>query len=131
MQRMIRFVIVGLSNTVISFCVFQLLVSLLSSKTSWAAALSQALAYAAGVAWSFTWNRKWTFTSENRYHQELFRFLLLQIALLFLSATSIQALVVTMHISPSLAWVMVMIITTGANFIGCRDWVFNETTIQQ
>lgn len=127
MPRLIRFVIVGISNAILSFLVFQLLLLALSSKMHWAAGISQVVGYAAGVAWSFFWNQRWTFITTRHPNRQFARFVFLQTVLLVLTAGTIQGSVSILHIQPTLSWLLVMSIATLVNFIACRNWVFRKS----
>jgi putative flippase GtrA len=51
-----QFALVGVSNTLLDFGLFSLLVHLRVPVV-----VSNCISYSAGVAWSFFWNQRWTF----------------------------------------------------------------------
>ena len=85
-----RFVIVGISNTMISYIVFVASYYLLFANN---ASISQCFSYGAGIVWSFHWNRKWTFKSHDKAVRNFILFLMLQSAMLLLSVYMIHVLV--------------------------------------
>jgi len=123
-SELARFLAVGVSNTLLSFSVFRLGVDLVPPFGGRAAAV-QALAYGAGIAWSFTWNRAWTFRSETPVAACLTRFGTLQLALLAASAALLGIVVDGLGCPPTPAWVGVMAAVTLANFALQRRWVFS------
>ena len=76
----VRFGLVGVSNTVLGYTVFR------GAHRVAAAAVSQALSYLVGMLWSYYWNRRWTFKSQGNVASEAARFFSLQVGFLLLSA---------------------------------------------
>jgi putative flippase GtrA len=118
-----RFLIVGCSNTLVSFLVFHAAMALLP-ETGWRGGLSQALAYAAGMFWSFTWSRRWTFRSSGRVHHEMARFALLNAGALAVSTLALHGLVDRLAFNATLSWLAVTVVITTLNFLLMRHWVF-------
>ncbi len=118
-----RFVVVGLSNLVISYSTFWLSLRLLDGFVLRGTA-SQVLAYAVGTLWSYYWNRRWTFRSEAPAVNEATRFVILQIALAITSAALIGAAVDWLRLPEMLAWLAVMGVITMVNYALSKLWVF-------
>ncbi|WP_373499481.1 GtrA family protein [Desulfococcus sp.] len=116
-----RFVIVGISNTVISYIVFMAAYYLLFVNN---ASISQCFSYGAGIAWSFHWNRKWTFKSHDKAVRNFILFLILQSVMLLLSVYMIHVLVDVFNNNPTVSWVFVMAGITVINYAANRYWVF-------
>jgi len=64
----VRFGVVGVSNTALGFGVFW------SAHHLMPAMGAQCLSYAVGMLWSYYWNRRWTFQSQGRVASEAMRF---------------------------------------------------------
>ena len=122
-ERLIRFLIVGASNTVISYLVFLLGYYLLFVGN---ALFAQPLSYGTGIVWSFVWNRKWTFQSSAGVGREFIRFTVVQIILLFLSTGLVHLVVDRRNINASIGWILVMTLITGLNFILTKKFVFSS-----
>ena len=114
----IRFGVVGVSNTAISFGIFW------SASHALRVWLSQSLSYGAGMIWSYFWNRKWTFKTEGDVASEAGRFFGLQIGFLLLSSALMKLLVETEHLQKLIAWFVVSAFVTVLNFVASRYWAF-------
>ena len=121
---MLRFLAVGGFNTALSYVLFRALLRTLGDRPS-AAGLAQALSYGAGVGLSYAANRAWTFRSASAHGRALPRFLAAQLASLALSTVVVQAAVAGAGMRPTLAWVLATGVTTVANFVVQRYWVFS------
>jgi len=119
----LRFLVVGCSNTLVSFLVFHAALALLPV-TAWVAGLSQALAYLAGAVWSFVWSRHWTFRSAGPLHREALRFMLVNLAALAASALALHGLADRLAFNATLSWAGVTAAVTIVNFLLLRHWVF-------
>lgn len=122
-SSLFRFIVVGISNTLISYLVFVLLYYLVFISNAW---VSQLFSYGAGIVWSFYWNRKWTFESQGNTLSRFVLFLLLQISMLLLSSYAIHILVDVVDHNPTLSWVGVMAVITLFNYMGSRYWIFRD-----
>lgn len=112
---------VGVSNTVLSYALFVLLFyGLLEGMTFW----SQCISYAAGIIWSFTWNRKWTFSGIGDWRKQLPAFVILQTLLLLLSGSLLTAAAHFTSWNISLLWAVTMAVITVLNFILTKLVVF-------
>jgi putative flippase GtrA len=118
-----RFLAVGLSNTAVSFLTYLGMLRLLRTVES-RILLAQLVSYAAGIAWSYVWNRRWTFASRARHGPEMSRFVASQLAFMLGSALVLSAVVERTGLHPTLAWCLVMALVTVLNFLVLRLWVF-------
>ncbi len=130
----VRFGVVGLSNTLVSFAAFHALLHVLDD-VSVRASLAQFGSYALGIGWSFFWNRRWTFRSDGaagaapeRPASQFVRFATLQAVLMVGSATSLGVLVDQLQQPPTLMWILVMGVVTVLNYVLSRYWAFRPTT---
>jgi len=121
--RFPRFVAVGFSNFVVSFTVFRVLLALPWS-VQFKASLCQLASYAAGTAWSFVWNRRFTFQSQDPVLRQALRFATLQASLAIVTASLIGLAVDILGFPPTLSWLVVAGGATIVNFLLAKRWVF-------
>lgn len=119
----VRFLLVGLTNTGISFLAFLLALRFLPAMGA-RVLTAQLLSYGTGLVWSYVWNRRWAFGSTAAVGAEAGRFLLSQVALMTGSAVLLALVVERLRVDPRLAWVGVMGVVTILNFTVLRAWVF-------
>jgi putative flippase GtrA len=122
-RHLVRFVVVGLSNLVISYSTFWLSLRLLGGFML-RATVSQMLAYAISTAWSYHWNRRWTFRSDAPAVKEATRFVILQVAFAIISTALIGTAVDWLRLPDTLVWVGVMGFITMCNYTLSKLWVF-------
>jgi len=114
----IRFGVVGVSNTVLGFGVFWSLHHVVP------AAAAQGVAYTLGTLWSYYWNRRWTFQSQGKVASEASRFFSLQIGFMLLSSALLGLLVDRAHLPSGACWLAVAVVITVLNFAASRYWAF-------
>lgn len=123
-SRPARFVVVGGSNALVSFSVFTAALAVLP-RLAGSAGVAQAVSYAAGILWSFTWNRGWTFADRPATAGAFGRFLALQLALLAASAAAVGlGTALLPAAAPQLVWLLVMIVVTVVNYVAQNRLVF-------
>jgi len=122
-QTFARFALVGLSNFAVSFTVFRIAMALMPA-VAMRAGLSQSLSYGAGIAWSYIWNRTFTFRSRSRVAPQVVRFIALQLGLLLISSAALFGLVDRVQWPATTCWVLVMTVVTLVNFVLMRTWVY-------
>jgi putative flippase GtrA len=118
--RVVRFGIVGVSNTALGFGIFW------SAHHLMPAAGAQCVSYAIAMLWSYYWNRRWTFESQGQVASEAGRFFTLQIGFMLLSSGLLGLLVDRMHLPSGPAWLGVMVLVTVLNFLASRFWAFKK-----
>lgn len=121
----VRFLVVGTSNTIISYLAFMLFLMLLED-LAYRAAASQFISYFVGVFWSYFWNRRWTFSGKAEHsHKRFITFLILQSVMAVLSSTSVGLLVDHFQFNPSISWFCVMVVITFLNYFSSKKFVFS------
>ena len=122
--RLIRFILVGCSNFVVSLLTFEAFLKATNNFPMRVAA-AQVISYSAGLVWSFIWNRKYTFCSSVPWGNQFLKFLVIQLSLAGGSALMIWLIVdFLFHIHPTLGWFVVMGVVTLLNFYLSRKYVF-------
>ncbi len=114
-----RFLLVGLSNTAVSFVAYVFIYGL------WKIAfVAQALAYLVGILWSFSLNSRWTFAQSTFRARQFLRFIVVQVSLLVTSSVAISLAVDVSGHDPNVSWLVVMVIVTLVNYVATSRWVF-------
>lgn len=119
----VRFLTVGVSNTAVSFVTYVVMLRLLRVVDA-RVLLAQLASYGAGIAWSYLWNRRWTFASRGPRGPEAGRFVVSQLLIMVGSAVLLSAVVERTAFGPTVAWCVVMALVTVVNFLVLRLWVF-------
>lgn len=123
-----RFVIIGCTNTLVSFMVFQISLFLLPPLPI-RAAVAQVICYIPGLIWSFYWNSKWTFKQHNTGISTFGRFVIIQLFFLTISSLFIGIGVDYMKLSPTLVWIIIMSFIIILNFLATKYFVFKNTLL--
>ena len=149
LKQFSKFLVVGVSNFVISFAVFYLLYNFwkLSSifygllgqagkdlenlilqlgATSLDATLANIFGYGAGTINSFIWNKFWTFRAQHKTSSQFVRFLLLNITCLIFSSFCLFVFTDYLNLPYIIVWFVTMGFITVINFISSKYWVFKE-----
>lgn len=130
--QFVKFGIVGVSNTVISYLIYA--VSLLAfRKYGWFAAtdylVAQFVGFALSVLWSFYWNNKAVFVLEEGRQRSVWKALLktyvsYSFTGIFLNTLLIYLWVDLMHISEFAAPMINLVINVPINFMINKCWAF-------
>ncbi|HYP75886.1 MAG TPA: GtrA family protein [Polyangiaceae bacterium] len=115
---LVRFGIVGVSNTAIGFTSFWILHRPLGAGTA------TGIGYVFGTLWSYHWNRRWTFQSQGKVASEATRFFALQGTFMALSWLLMHLLVERQHLPAFACWLSVSVFVTVLNFVASRYWAF-------
>lgn len=118
--RVVRFCVVGASNTALSYGIFR------ATNLLMPAAGSNCVSYAIAMLWSYYWNRRWTFESQGQVASEASRFFTTQIAFMLLSSAMLGYLVDRRHLPTTLCWLGTVAIITVLNFLVSRYWSFKR-----
>ncbi len=147
LKQFSKFLVVGVSNFVISFAVFYLLYNYwkLSSifygllgqagqgienfvlqlgAASLDATLANIFGYGAGTINSFIWNKFWTFQVKHQAGTQFGRFLALNLSCLILSSASLFLFTDYLRWSYLPVWFVTMAVVTIVNFMVSKYWVF-------
>ena len=152
-KHMIRFSIVGVSNTIIDFLAFTMLFSVLGLGYI----PSQILGYSAGILNSFVFNKKWTFGDNNKPDKkigkklekrteskpekrteskpekrtekktayEFVQFVVINVISLSASVIGMDLLVRYVNVNVFLSKILVILISQIINFLSYKLWVFS------
>lgn len=132
--QFIKFGIVGLSNTVISYVIYAITLLLFQQTGvfgSNAYLVSQVLAFVISVAWSFYWNNKYVFTQGEGETRSLWRALLktyvsYSFTGLFLNTILLVLWVQILGISEFIAPIINLLVSVPLNFVINKFWAFKS-----
>jgi putative flippase GtrA len=120
--QLIKFGIVGISNTLVDFLVFTVMVYTFSIRAD----ISQAFSYSAGTLNSFIFNKKWTFKANVGTNTKLqaIRFIIINGISLILSSVCVSYLIEDLSLNKLLAKIAVTLLTQVINYFGYKLIVF-------
>lgn len=133
-MQFVKFGIVGLSNTIISYVLYLISLKLFQSwmlfqQTDYV--IAQIIGFVLSVLWSFYWNNKLVFTIEEGHTRSLWKTLLKTYASysftgLFLNSILIIFWVQVCHISEYFAPIINLLISVPLNFLINKLWAFKS-----
>lgn len=120
--QLVKFAVVGLSNAIVLFIVYNLLLLI---------GLNYQIAYAIGFVISvlnaFFWNNRYVFKSgSEHFFNKLFKVYASYIITYFLSAALLYLWVDVLHVMVEIAPIINIIITTPINFLLNKMWAFKN-----
>lgn len=126
-KRFLRFIIIGISNTILSYLLFISILTLcLHLQINFAVFIAQFTACTIALIWSYIWNRLWSFQSQKSKKIEFTKFIISQIFYMVLTAVALHLLIMNLNLNPTLSWVGVMGIATILNYLILRNLVFTS-----
>ena len=130
--QFIKFGIVGLSNTVISYLLNVIVLVLTSSfNVAWDFVVGNMVAFLLSVLWSFYWNNRFVFTLKEGEHRSFGKALLKAYAAygftgIFLNNILSWIWITLLHVSKYIAPIINLIISVPLNFVINKIWTFQE-----
>ena len=119
-HSVIRFVLVGISNTAVGLGVIYFALRVLE----WNDTASNAVGYAVGFAWSFLWNRSWTFRQSGAALGSLVRYVGVCVVGYLVNLAVMIVLLRRMGAGHYLPQVVAMCAYTAVTYIGSRFFAF-------
>ena len=116
-----KFIIIGCVSTFINYTIFIYiyLILLVDYKMAFL------VGYVSGIAFSYLFNRLWTFEIKNKtFERDILKYLFVYTITLCIGSFVLHFLVNRLELSPSFANVITLFVTTYLNYIGVRFWVF-------
>jgi len=134
LMQFVKFGIVGVSNTVISYVLYFITLKALKAGTLFPNIdylLAQIVAFILSVLWSFYWNNKMVFVLEDGQNRNLFKALLktyvsYSFTGLFLNSILLILWVQIVGISEFIAPIINLLISVPLNFIINKFWAFKS-----
>lgn len=139
LMQFIKFGIVGLSNTIISYVLYAVSLLLFQRFAIFgtnAYLVSQVLAFVISVAWSFYWNNKYVFTQNEGETRSIWRALLktyisYSFTGLFLNTLLLILWVQLLHVSEFIAPIINLLVSVPLNFIINKFWAFRSKPMNE
>lgn len=133
-MQFVRFAIVGLSNTIISYVIYILALLCFQSLgvfSKWDYFVAQIIGFVLSVLWSFYWNNKKVFVLEEGMERSIWKALLktyvsYSFTGLFLNSILIVLWVQVLHISEFIAPLINLLISVPLNYIINKFWAFKS-----
>lgn len=133
-MQFVKFGIVGLSNTVLSYVLYVvglLLFRRLQILPNSGYLVAQVIAFVLSVLWSFYWNNKLVFTLQEGEERSIFKvliktFISYSFTGLFLNSILLVLWVKVMHISEFIAPIINLLVSVPLNFVINKFWAFGK-----
>jgi putative flippase GtrA len=122
LRRMIRFSIIGLSNTAVALVAYSLVVFGLGAGYL----LGAVAAYAVAILNGYTWNRSWTFETGAFHTPEFLRYVAVNLVGLGMNSGMLSLLVESAGLGRLLAYAISLIPVIVVTFVLNRFWTFRE-----
>lgn len=134
MKQFIRFGIVGISNTAVSYAVYIICIAFFRYKNIFPDKdylAASVLSFLVSVSWSFCWNHGFTFKIQKRDWKTTFLSLLKSYACyavtgLFVNNALLYVFTDRMGIHEYIAFLIAVSVTVPVNFILNKRWVFGS-----
>lgn len=121
MNRLFKFALVGLSNTMITFVVYGAL--LLVGADYMVAAV---VGWSAGALNGYTWNRIWTFRAGSHQHELLAKYVAVALSGLALNSLLLRISVEELGFGEIGGQAAILPIVSGTTFLINRFWTFGS-----
>ena len=121
-QFFIKFCVVGLGSTILSYTIFFLLYSIVSIHYI----VASLIGYVSGLAFGYFLNKLWTFGVKKNSVALALKYITVYIFSLCLSIVILYIMVDYAKIDPLISNVFVIMISTLTNFFGVKIIVFNK-----
>jgi putative flippase GtrA len=133
-MQFVKFGIVGLSNTIISYVIYVvslLLFQQIGILINSGYLVAQVIAFLLSVLWSFYWNNKIVFSLQEGEERSVFKalirtFISYSFTGLFLNSILLIFWVKVMHVSEFIAPIINLLVSVPLNFVINKFWAFKK-----
>lgn len=130
LAQFIKFGLVGLSNTLLSYAIYLLTLLILSPlKLSWDYFVASVLSFVLSVLWSYFWNNRFVFKQDSKkrsFWKSLFKtYLSYAFTGIILGNILLYVWVALLDIPKTLAPLLSLVITVPLNFLLNKYWAFH------
>lgn len=120
--QFIKFGVVGVFNTLITALVIWILLRKLHASDY----ISNILGYIAGLVNSFVWNRKWTFSSNSKIKDTVFKFIITFVISYLLQLGNLYLLLNYTNIDAYYCQLLSIVVYTCINFVLNKYYTFKK-----
>ncbi len=121
-KQFAKFCLVGLFATFISCVIFYVLLETFNVNYL----ISSSVSFLSGIVAGYPLNKSWTFSSSNRDHKKIIKYLSVYLVSLVISLIFLRIVVGYYGLDAKIAYVLSIGITTCTNFLGTRFFVFEK-----
>ncbi len=122
--EIIKFSIVGLSNTIVSFCVYYLLIFLNVHY-----AIANTSGFIIGVFNSYYWNHKYVFFSNKFNFKELLKTYISYAFTFFINTLTLVIMIEGFNVSETIAPIFNLVYSIPLNYLLNKFWVFKKKVV--
>lgn len=122
-NQSIKFIIVGVLNTVVGFLVYAAYIYFIHNNYLQALIVSHII----GVAHSYLWNNKWTFQQKKYNARSAVKFMSVYVVTFFVNLFLLAILVDTIEMDKLIAQAIALFLTTLVSFFGHKYWSFRTS----
>ncbi len=120
-KEFIKFGIVGVSNTLITFAVYNILLKLGINYL-----IANIIGYICGMINGFIWSKNWVFKVNNESKMYFIKFALVNLLSLAVSTGLLMVLVKQLSFNTTIAQLITTCITVVINYLLNKIWTFSE-----
>ncbi len=117
-----KFILIGILSTTVNYVIFYVLFHFFNIHYI----LSSAIGFISGVFAGYGLNRSWTFKVRDKHKMHAVKYCFVYAISLFLGLAFLKSLVSILHVSPKIANILMIGLTTITNFVGIKTWVFRK-----
>jgi putative flippase GtrA len=121
MEKLLKFSLIGLINTLITICSYIVLVYLGMHYIT-----ANILSYILGLVNSYYWNKKWVFKYKESHLTVFVKFIIVNLVVLGINTLTLYLCVQKLEINQYLAQLLATVFGMGINFILNKKWTFNS-----
>lgn len=123
MDQSIKFIIVGVLNTIVGFIVYAVYIHFIQDNYLHALISSHVI----GVMHSYLWNNKWTFQQKKYNTISVIKFISVYVITFFVNLFLLTLLVDTIGMNKLIAQAIALFLTTVVSFFGHKYWSFRAS----
>lgn len=123
MNQSIKFIIIGVLNTVVGFLAYASYIYLIHNNYLQALIFSHVI----GVANSYLWNNRWTFQQKKYNAKSAIKFMSVYVVTFFVNLFLLSILVDTIEMNKLIAQAIALFLTTLVSFFGHKYWSFRTS----
>lgn len=121
MGQTLRFIAVGVLNTIVGYTVYFIAMKLLGLNYI----IALMIAHIIGVLHSYVWNSKWVFR-KNTNLTMTFKFSSVYLITFLINLVLLYCLITIFSLNELLSQAIAMVLTTIISFLGHKFWSFNK-----